>query len=229
MPFFRRAKPGFYPRFCSLFPVFFALPFFPLHAQEVLRGEVQIPLEQARGFTVEETRSLNIDEARARALEEAARYYGAMIYGWSFHYEIGERARNIEEHLELVPLGAIAAEDPRLESTNLQVKDFKLYLWSDYRLSGDQQYRLSKWKTGTIRSVQGYGHGSLENKYAALEDAARAALRSMLRGGERNRPKEASGYISLRTFPRYWLDQGQWMAAGRFLVEIQEIIPFAAY
>ncbi|MDR2072301.1 MAG: hypothetical protein LBP60_02570 [Spirochaetaceae bacterium] len=229
MAFPRRSKPDFSPLFRGLLPAVFALVFPPLYAQEVLRGEVQIHLEQARGFVEEETRSLDIEEARHRALEEAARYYGAMIYGWSFQYEIGERARNIGEVLELVPLGSIAAEDPRLEPTDLQVKDFKLYFWSDYRPSGEQRYRLSKWKTGTIRSVQGYGYSPLEDKYAALEDAARAALRAMLRGSERNRPKEASGYISLRAFPRYWLDQGQWMAAGRFLVEIQEIIPFAAY
>ncbi|MDR2210397.1 MAG: hypothetical protein LBO65_02885 [Spirochaetaceae bacterium] len=224
-----RAKTGFFPLGRILLPALFVLAFPSLQAQEVLRGEVQVEMEQARGFAPEATRALSIEEARGTARAEAARYYGAMIYGWSFRYEVGERARNIEEVLELTPLGSVPAEDPRLELTDLQIKDFKLYLWSDYRPSGDQRYRLTRWKTGTIRSVQGYGRSPLENKYAALEDAARAALRAMLRGGERNRPKEASGYISLGAFPRYWLDKGQWMAAGRFLVELKEIVPFAAY
>jgi hypothetical protein len=60
------------------------------------------------------------------ALEDAARYYGAMIYGWTFHYEVGEKARNIEELLELTPLGTILATDPRLEPTDMQVRDFRL-------------------------------------------------------------------------------------------------------
>jgi hypothetical protein len=88
---------------------------------------------------------------------------------------------------------------------------------------------MAKWRAGTARSAQGYGHSPLDAKYAALEDAARAALRAILQGNERNRPKEASGYISLAAFPRYWMDGGQWMAIGRFRVEIQEIRPFAAY
>lgn len=200
-----------------------------LSAQEVLRGEVKVELEQVRGFLVEETPHLSAEQGRARALEEAANYFGAMIYGWSFHYEVGERARNIEEKLELTPLGTVPADDPRLEPTNLEIKDFNLYLWADYRPADTQRQRLAKWKAGSNRSAQGYGQSPLENKYAALEDAARAALRAMLRGGERNRPKEVTGYISLAAFPRYWLDKGQWMAHGRFLVEIQEIIPFAAY
>jgi len=215
--------------FCLLCLVFVLT--LPLAAQEVLRGEVRIELEQVRGFIEDagESRILSIGEARAAALEEAARYYGAMIYGWAFHYDVGERARDIEEKLELSPLGLVEAGDPLLEITDLQIKDLNLYLWSDYRPAGAQLSRLSKWKAGTVRTAQGYGQSPLEDKYAALEDAARAAIRAMLRGSERNRPKEVSGYISLATFPRYWLDKGQWAAFGRFRVEILEILPFAAF
>jgi len=204
----------------------------PISAQEVLRGEVKIELEQVRGFSIEEiadNRILEIAEARAAAREEAARYFGVMIYGWSFHYEVGERARNIEEKLELTPLGTISANDPRLEVTDVQLKGPNLYLWADYRPEETQRYRLAKWKADKVRTAQGYGQSSLENKYAALEDAARAALRAILRGSERNRPKEVSGYISLAAFPRYWMDKGQWTASGRFRIEIIEILPFAAY
>jgi hypothetical protein len=71
--------------------------------------------------------------------------------------------------------------------------------------------------------------GWLEIKKAALEDAARAAVRAMLQGSERNRPKEARGFISLQGFPTYWVDAGRWACSARFYVEIREIVPFAAY
>jgi hypothetical protein len=217
-------------RFCRrIVPVLFVLLSPALFAQEVLRGEVCIDLEQIRGFSVEEPYPLDLTEARRKGLEEAARYYGAMIYGWSFRYEVGEKARQIEEILELSPLGTVAAGDPALEVTDVQVKGLSVYLWSDYRPGSAQRHRLARWKSGLVRSAQGYGKSSLDDKYAALEDAARAALRVILQGSERNRPREASGYISLAAFPRYWLDKGRWMASGRFRVEMGEITPFAAY
>jgi Arc/MetJ family transcription regulator len=152
-----------------------------------------------------------------------------MIYGWSFRYDVGEQARNIEEILELAPLGSVRKDDPRLIATDIQMNGPVMYLWVDYRPEQTQIYRLEKWKAGSARTAQSYGESSLENKYAALEDAARAAIRAILRSGERNRPKEAIGSISLASFPMYWLDHGRWAAFARFRVDIREINPFAAY
>ena len=223
-------------------------------AQEIFRGEVRIDLEPVYGFYVDEIPEgtvraaateapLDLKEAGRRAKVEAAMLFGAMIYGWSFHYDIGEKARGIEEDLELTPLGLIVPEDPRLEVTDTRIQDYRLYQWSDYRASEAQKKRASMWKTGTTRTAQALGHGPLGRapaagggedawltvKQAALEDAARRALRTMLRGTERNRPKEVSGYISLAAFPQFWLDRGQWAAAGRFLVRITDITPFAVH
>jgi hypothetical protein len=64
---------------------------------------------------------------------------------------------------------------------------------------------------------------------AALEVAARSALRAALRGSERNRPKEVTGFISLESFPAFFLHQGRRAAQARFKVEIREITPFAVY
>ncbi|MDR0403261.1 MAG: hypothetical protein LBH35_06695 [Treponema sp.] len=248
--FFRRTVP--------VFLVFLAAG---AGAQDALRGEVQLELEPVYGFLVDElpegmVRSgameapLDYNEARRRAAREAAVFFGGMIYGWSFHYDIGERARGIEEKLELSPLGSVAEDDPRFEITDTRLKETRLYLWADYRPGEEQKRRLAMWKTGLIRGAQGLGHSPLGYapppdaspdtedsaepawlavKKTALEDAARAAIRAMLRAAERNRPKEASGFISLAAFPRFWLDKGQWAASGRFLVKITEIRAFGAY
>jgi hypothetical protein len=66
-------------------------------------------------------------------------------------------------------------------------------------------------------------------KKTALEDAARAAVRSLLRGSERNRPKHARGYIALDSFPVYRLSSGRWQVSARFKIEITALIPFSAY
>jgi hypothetical protein len=210
-----------------------------LAAQEVLRGQVRVDLEPVYGEYVDVVYPLDRTSAHRRALEESALVYGAMIYGWAFEYQVGERARGITEAFELSPLGTIPFGDPGLLVTDAQVRDMRLYLWTDYRLTETQKRRLRFWKSGSIKTAQAIGYGPLGNpvemaqgisiKKTALEDAARAAVRDMLRGSERNRPKEVRGYIGLADFPSYWMDAGRWTASARFRVDIQEIIPFGVY
>jgi hypothetical protein len=212
---------------------------FPGHGQEVLRGEVWVELEPVYGAYIDEEYPLGMDTAAKRALEEAALFFSAMIYGWSFNYDIGERARGIAETFELEPLGSIPWGDPGLKVTHAGVKDMRLSLWADYRPREDQLRRINAWKTGSIRSAQAVGFGPLggpveasgwfDIKKTAMEDAARAAVRAMLRGSERNRPKEVRGFISLAGFPRFFMDSGRWCCSARFRVETREIVPFAVY
>jgi hypothetical protein len=216
-----------------------AQDFYPGHDAEVLRGEVWIDMEPVYGLAVEEKYPLDAEALHRRALEEAAMFYSAMIYGWSFHYDIGERARGIAEEFELTPLGTIPWGDPGLFATDVRLQDMRLRLWTDYRLTDAQKRRTAMWRAGSMRTVQAIGRGPLggvdENndwmsvRQTVLEDAARTAIRAMLRQDERNRPKEASGFISLAAFPQYWIEAGQWTASARFRFQVTEIVPFAAY
>ncbi|MDR1869567.1 MAG: hypothetical protein LBQ82_06240 [Treponema sp.] len=231
-------------RFLIIFSFFFTL--FSLFAQDheqgnhpyVIRGEVYTDLEPIYAGFVDSEYPLDIPTAGRRALEEAAMLYSAMIYGWSFRYEVGEKARQIEEDLEMDAAASIEFGDPALRVTETEVRDMRLRVWTDYHLSDAQQRRMQIWRAGTVKNAQavGYGPVSLDEypgwlalKQAALEDAARAALRAMLRGSERNRPKEAAGFISLASFPRFFMSGGRWAASARFRVQINEIVPFSAY
>ena len=204
----------------------------------VIRGEVYVDFEPIYAGHVDEEYPLNAQQAGRRALEESALFFSAMIYGWSFNYEVGERARLINEKMELENLGAIQFGDPALKVTDTEIRDQRLRVWADYYLSDSQQRRMEIWRTGMIRNAQATGYGPshldeypgwIEIKKMALEDAARAALRAALRGSERNRPKEVKGNISLASFPRYYIDAGRVTAFARFRVQITEIIPYAAY
>ena len=229
--------------FFSLFFIFLA---FPLFAQEhdagqhqyVIRGEVFVDFEPIYAGHIDSEYPLDITAAGQRALEEAALFFSAMIYGWSFDYEIGEMARQIAENLELTPAALIQPGDPALTVTDTEIRDMRFRIWTDYHLSDAQQRRMQVWRGGTVRNAQAVGYGPsfieeypgwLELKKTALEDAARAAIRAMLRGSERNRPKEARGFISLAAFPRYFIDSGRWAVSARFRVQITEIIPFSVY
>lgn len=216
----------------------------------MLRGEVRIELEPVYGFVIDDEFPLETNAAYRRALEQAALFFSGQIYGWSFHYEIGERARNLHEIFEMTPLGEIQWGDPRLFVTHAyfqnpdrrltfhQLADV-LTVWVDYRPSDDQRRRLNMWRMGNVRNAQAIGFappggpadadGWFAIRHAALEDAARAAVRGILQGRERNRPREATGFISLQGFPHFFMDAGRVAAQARFRVEITEIIPFAVH
>jgi len=209
---------------------------------EVIRGEVWVDLEPIHGDRPDEEFPLSPETAGRRALQEAALYFSAMIYGWSFRYEIGERARGIPEDFgELEPMGEIRWGDPRLSVTDVQVHDHgaRVRIWADYHMSDSQQRRLQMWRMGTVRNAHATGFSPLygpspdstwlDIRYAALTDAARIAVREMLRASERNRPREVSGFISLATFPRFHIRSGQLAASARFRVQITEIVPFAVH
>jgi len=230
--------------FCPFF-LFFSV-IFSLSAQVgergnheyVIRGEVFVEFEPIYAGHVDKEYPLDVTKAGTRALEEAALFFSAMIYGWSFYYDVGERARRIDEKLELNLLGEIKFGSPGLRVTETEIRDRCLWVWADYQLNDSEQRRLQVWRSGTVRNAQATGYapsyleedpGWLGLRKIAIEDAARSAIRAMLRGSERNRPKEVTGSISLAAFPRIYVDSGRLSAAARFRVQITEIIPFAAY
>jgi hypothetical protein len=45
------------------------------------------------------------ETAGGRAPDESALFFSAMIYGWSFNYDIGEKVRGIAEGFTLTPWG----------------------------------------------------------------------------------------------------------------------------
>jgi hypothetical protein len=73
----------------------------PGYYADVIRGEVWVELEPFYGDRVDEEYPLSAEAAGRRALQEAALYFSAMIYGWSFPYDIGERARGIAEDFDV--------------------------------------------------------------------------------------------------------------------------------
>ncbi|MCL2265096.1 MAG: hypothetical protein FWC22_03540 [Treponema sp.] len=204
----------------------------------VIRGEVYVDLEPIYTGHVDAEYPLDISAASRRALDESSLFFSAMVFGWSFNYVPGEKARQIAENIDLEQLGAIQYSDPDLRVTDTLLKNTQLHVWADYHLNDFHQRRMQVWRTGTIRNAQGTGFspinleeypGWIELKKMALDDAARAALRAMLRGSEKNRPKEVTGFISLASFPRYYIEAGRWAVSARFRVQVTEIIPFAAY
>jgi len=202
----------------------------PASAEETLRGRFRVELEPVSSLKPGDPYPLDADTAYRYALEEAARVFSGMIYGWNYQYEIGDKSRKIDETFNATALGSIPFGDPRMRSTDAEVEGSFFFLWAEYRLDEAQQRAFSVVRTGDAKNAQGVGSAPVSagaaGRAAALEDAARQAVRSILRGGERNRPKEARGTVVLTEVPRIWVDEGRFQCSARFRVGVKEIVPY---
>ena len=211
----------------------------PLVPADILRGEVQVDVEPVYALSRGVPSPLDDDALLAWALEESARSYAGMIYGWSFEYEPGEKARDLAEHITLAALGTVGAHEPALKTDRVDKNAVRVSVWTDYHLSETQSRRRQSWSaTGSIEA-QAHGTGALDLSPVAakdimahdgaLEDAARSAIRARLRATERNRPRRVKGRIALAAFPHYGIQNGALTVQARFRLKIGEVEPYAVY
>ncbi|MDR2659080.1 MAG: hypothetical protein LBC27_03710 [Spirochaetaceae bacterium] len=210
-----------------------------IFSQETLRGEVSVEMEPVYAQFLGIQYPLDSASATRWAVEDAAFAFSGMIYGWAFVYEPGEKARGLQEFLELNALGKIYPEDVKIKITDVNIKDSIFYMYTDYPLDEVQKNRVLGWKRAPVFTAQSIGYGPLQGyqgtnsrsqiKETALNDAIKKALRKKLRLTERNRPRTVTGFIALSRFPVYSMQNGLWAASAEFRIEIKEIIPFAAY
>jgi hypothetical protein len=207
------------------------------YTQNVLRGMVTVdsepvwtvfPGEEGDGQTG--TYPLSPRETRLEALSRAIGFFSGMIYGWEFEYEIGEKARNAGESFVWTPLGELSFGDLRMTPDSSAREGSILRLWADYEMDAAQTARRNAWLGGQLRGINARGRAGLdEDRRDSLRDAARQAVRSLVRGGERERPKTVYGRIALAEFPVITLTDGEWSASAKFFIEIREIQKHIGY
>ncbi|MDR3324974.1 MAG: hypothetical protein LBS82_03160 [Spirochaetaceae bacterium] len=204
-----------------------------------MRGGVVVELEPVYAVFLGLPSPIDRETASRWALEDSAAAFSGMIYGWTFEYEPGERARMIEEAVELSPLGAVPFGDERLRVTDVRSGDGILSVWSDYTLAPEQAYRMDAWKASNTVGVNATGTAPLQGaagakerrdiKFAALEDAVKKAIRAHLRLTNKNRPGSAAGRIALERFPEFAVADGRWTAHARFRLHVASVTPFAVH
>jgi hypothetical protein len=234
-------------------PVFCALTLFLQvdAAAQMLRGSVEVEREQV--YAVDAGVPYPLDGAGVKriALENAAALFGAMIYGWDFEYCPGDKARGTSEYIILTPQGHIDAADKRLSPGEAAVKNGIYTLWANYEMSAAQARRFSSHKTVSIqtdalaggsfpRTVNTKGRAPLDGPCfvtedgittsPVLEDAAKNAVRGILRASERNKPRLVRGALFLDGgFPLFTISQGSWTCSAAFLVTVTELLTYSAY
>ena len=139
--------------------------------------------------------------AEKRLLEEGRALISGMIYGWTFTYYPGDKARRVQEGFTLTPVAQVPWGSRRLRVTETEVKDARLWARILYSLDDEEAARRSAWDSNTADLSTGRGTAALQlgpaGRTAALEAAIKDAIRLSLDNRYPNKPREVKGDVAL--------------------------------
>ena len=156
-----------------------------------------------------------------------------MVYGWNFVYVPLDKARGVEEYLEVTEIvasdvikGGITYSSPWLENNNLNC-------WVEYTRTDSQVQSYNLWASIKNPVIGGIGYGSIEKGFEGIEEAARESLKAAIRNYYRqvikNKPKEITGAVLIRKFPTLGIDAGRYVINLDFFLECGKIIEYSVY
>jgi len=172
----------------------------------------------------------NVAEA---LLSEARRVFSSMIWGFEFVYVPYDKARAVPEELMIIPLGEIPWGDPRLTSSDLRSSGTQLRAYLAYRPDASVASRRMSWEGAPYESAQGQGcaslSGGMDARFKAMDEAAKEALRALLRPIVKNKPREIRGVFAYDKAPRLVVAGGNYVATLRIRVNVTEVRAYSVY
>jgi len=174
-----------------------------------------------------------VETAEKSLLEIGRVLLSAMIYGWSFSYEPGDRSRGITERFALTPIAQVAWGSPRLKVLQSEVLDTRLWARISYQLDDQESRRRAAWDSGTADLSTGSGSAPLQlgdaGRTASLESAVKDAIRRSLDVRYPNKPRQVTGDVALWVDPTVLIRSGTYLTTASVRVVVRELIPYRIF
>jgi hypothetical protein len=171
--------------------------------------------------------------ARRRILDEAARVYSGVVYGFDYEYTPYDKARGLEERFELAALGSIPPEALVLKPGAKAFSDYDIRVYVEYGPDESQAARMESYRRDPWKSSQGIGKADvlrgIVGRDEAYRDALRAAVRAFLQGQEPNKPRQAKGRVVFERVPTLKVSGGFYVVQARVRVTASEVLPYRLY
>lgn len=172
-------------------------------------------------------------ELQKQVLEEAQYVLSGMIFGFSFVYIPLDRARNVAEVFTLGPVGTIPWGDANLRLKETRLTEDMLVCGFSYTLKGFQENWYTLWQSNDYPGTGALGTASVfggpGEKYRAVENAVKEAVREYARQRVSNKPKKIEGEVVFAAPPRVVIDAGSYTARVRIKLNIKKITGYMRY
>lgn len=169
-----------------------------------------------------------------KSIKEVAPFLiNGMVYGWSFSYTPSDKARNVEEYLEVTELydeqyilGGISYASPWIQNNRLNC-------WCEFTRNESQIQYYNLWASIENPVIHGRGFGSLLIGFEGIRDASKDALKDAIRAYYRNliknKPKEITGKVLIRNLPTLGIDSGRYVINLDFFLESDKIVEYKSF
>jgi hypothetical protein len=156
-----------------------------------------------------------------------------MVYGWNFVYVPYDKARGVEEYLEVTEIVPSDVIKGGIKYVSPWISDNNLNCWAEYTRTDSQIQNYNLWSSIQNPVIGGIGYASVEKGFEGIEEAAREALKDAIRNHYRktikNKPKEINGAVLVRNFPTLGISSGRYVINLDFFLECGKIIEYSVY
>lgn len=137
---------------------------------------------------------------------------GGMVYGWEFVYTPSDKARGVEEYLEIKEIVSSDYLKGGIKYSSPWFQNNRFNCWCEYKRNDSQVQNYNLWSSIQNPIIHGRGYGDISIGFDGLKDAAYDALKNAVRDHYRsvikNKPKEITGSVLIRDIPTIGIDAG---------------------
>ena len=218
---------------------FFSLLIFAAKAQtpnfeEIINIHVWSELDAYPELAEAQNTEAGIFDYSTKRIKDVAPFLiNGMVYGWNFVYVPSDKARGVEEYLEVTEIVPSDVIKGGIKYVSPWISDNNLNCWAEYTRTDSQIQNYNLWSSIQNPVIGGIGYASVEKGFEGIEEAAREALKDAIRNHYRktikNKPKEINGAVLVRNFPTLGISSGRYVINLDFFLECGKIIEYSVY
>ena len=158
-----------------------------------------------------------------------------MLYGWEFIYTPSDKARGVEEYFELIEIQPSSLIENQIvySSPLVEIEKNQFSCWCEYVRTKTQIQNYKMWSTITNPVIRARGYGPVDQGFEgiklAAQDAIKTAVRDYYRGKIKNKPKEITGSVLIRSEPLLGIDAGRYAIILDFFLECGRIKEYTSF
>ncbi|MBO4704450.1 MAG: hypothetical protein J5647_01790 [Spirochaetaceae bacterium] len=156
----------------------------------------------------------------------------AMVYGWDFSITPKDNTRGVNEYVEFTPIKETSVDTFDITWSNIVYEPDRITCWVEFDRTPLMMHTKAWWNSVNCPRIHGTGESVYTGKIEAIKqaffDAAKNAVLNYVKKLEKNKPKEITGSLLLKTdTPGLRIDSGKYVSDLDFFLHVDKIVRYS--